>query len=296
MLTETQVAVSVAWSEAPDPGDAALEAAAQAQAFLGGAPDAAVVFSAGPTKDALPRTVRGVLGPIPLAGCHAKGIITPEGVKDRGVAILALRAGDDLVTQTAASFEEADPWLASARVARLLLAGRPSRRRYPRGLALLFEDRWPAEPERWGEASKGWKEYIGSRVKTVGVVGQGPIYLNSSARAGGLSALLIESAAPIGVGVGMTAHPDGLRQAAREAVAMAEFRLKGQPLVAGIMVVSAPRSQLDGLESLRDLLGHAGAPLIGCLSEAAIGPGSALTPSLQTESVVVALIGEGSQA
>jgi len=287
MLAELQASVSVAWADAPDLCDAVFDAATQAKAFLGGAPDAAVVFSAGPVENALPRMARELLGPIPLAGWHAKGIITSEGVKEPGVAILALRASDDLAAQSAASSQEADPRLASARVARLLLAGRPHRRRYPKGLGLLFGDR--SLGERWDQAAKGWRDYIGSRVKTVGVVGGGPIYVNSSAYASGLSALLIERAAPIGVGVGMAPRPDGWRQAMREAVAMAERRLKGQPFVAAFVAVSARESQLDELEIFHHLPGH---PIIGCISEAAIGPWPT-SPSLQ--SAVVVLIGEGPQ-
>ena len=196
MTTQLQIG----WSEHPDLLTAAREAATRAEIALGGTPDAALVLSAGGEDEALPRAVRDAFGHIPLGGCHAMGLFTEKGLIVNGVAILAVRS-EELDVQTVASAESGEhPWSASARAARLLLAGRPNRRRFPRGLGLLFGDLTLAE--HWGPILKGWREFMGTRLKTIGAVTHGPVYHAGTSHARALSVFLMEGTVPIGVGVG----------------------------------------------------------------------------------------------
>jgi len=389
-MAPTQMAVG--WSEHPDLRIAAREAATRAQVGLGGTPDAALVWSAGGEDLALPLVVREEFGKIPLAGCHVMGLITPGGLIVNGVGILAIRS-EDLDVQTVASSESGeDPWSVSARAARLLLAGRPNRRRFPRGLGLIFGDRGLAE--HWGPSVKGWRDFMGSRLKTIGAVTFGPVYNASASHTRALSVFLMEGTVPIGIGVGLGFHPlehtytvtkhDGCRvvelngqsaasvylsalpndspnlephdlalliarhplglsggeehwlirnvarierggllmttelpagsvvrvmagdpgrlgQAARDAAATALKKLDGRPALAGVMIMSASRYDLaqtlsvEESKIIHEVIGDA-TPMIGCLSEAEIGPISGTTPVLHMSSVVVVLFGEKSEA
>jgi len=385
-MATTQMAVG--WSKHPDLRTAAREAATRAQVGLGGTPDAALLLSAGGEHPALPLLVREEFGKIPLAGCHAMGLITPRGLSVNGVGILAIRS-EEFAVQTVASSESGeDRWLVSARAARLLLAGRPNRRRFPRGLGLIFGDRTVAE--HWGPTVKGWREFMGSRLKTVGAVTFGPVYNASTTQTRALAVLLMEGSVPIGVGVGLGFHPlehtytvtkhDGCRivelngqpaasvylsalphdsseldphdlslliarhplglsggeehwlirnvarverggllmttelsagsvvrvmagdpgrlsQAAGEAAATALKKLDGRPPLAGLMIMSASRYDLmqtlsvEESKIIHELIG-ANIPMIGCLSEAEIGPISGTLPALHMSSVIVVLFGE----
>jgi small ligand-binding sensory domain FIST len=87
-----------------------------------------------------------------------------------------------------------------------------------------------------------------------------------------------------------------LKQATHEAVNSALKRLDGRGPEAVIMIISASRYELttamglDEREIVQEMVGP-NTPLLGCVSEAEIGPITGTQPMLQTGSLVVALFG-----
>jgi len=126
-------------SQARDLVGAAHEAAHQAcEALRGGAPQGALIVSAGDPLQGAGSAAREVLGVIPVVGGGSAGLLTDSGVVSRGVAVVCFRSEEWVVQSACAGSTAVVPTAAADRVARLILSGRPNRRRYPRGLALAF--------------------------------------------------------------------------------------------------------------------------------------------------------------
>lgn len=263
-------------SQASDLGYAAREAARQARERLTGAPQAALILTAGEPLPMAGSVAREVLGPIPVAGSGSAGLLTDAGVLAHGVAIVCFRS-DDWVIQTACAGSTAQsPELAALRVGRLILSGRPNRRRFPRGVALAFVE--PQIMEHLGQLRDHWQELMGSRLRTVGSVippDQG-LYCGAVRCPGPLSVLCLEGPGPVGVGlagggsalteafVGNRAEefrrtlsdgtevrsvadgPAGAAQVAREAVITALKQLEGHPPRVLLVAESVERWAVGG--------------------------------------------------
>lgn len=190
-------------SQASDLADAIREAARQARGALrGGAPQGALVVSAGDPIPGAGSIAREVLGIVPVAGAGSAGLLTDAGIVSRGAAVVCFRSEDWVVQSACAGSGAVAPVAAADRVARLILSGRPNRRRYPRGVALAFGDRRAAQ----GAApfSNRWREIMGPKLKSVGsfVPDTQALYCGAVRDTGPLSVLCLEGPGPVGIGVG----------------------------------------------------------------------------------------------
>lgn len=191
-------------SQSQDLADAVREAAREARERLtGGNPHAALIVTAGQTLPVAGAIAREVLGPIPLAGGGSAGLLTDTGVVNQGVTIVCFRSEEWAMQSASAGGSAVAPDPALDRVARLILSGRPNRRRYPRGLAVAFGD--CRLTEGVGRLSARWREFMGPKLKSVGSLSadaQG-IYCNGIEDPGPVSVLCLEGPEPVGVGVGL---------------------------------------------------------------------------------------------
>src|SRR2546428_1945896 len=114
---------------------AAVRATAMARSGLHGtAPDLVLLVTAGvPAQDVVPM-IRGVLGPVGVAGGATSAILTHNGAVTAGALVVCLTNGEGAVSGVAAAGGR-DLTEAGEGAARLLLAGSPFRMRDPRGLA-----------------------------------------------------------------------------------------------------------------------------------------------------------------
>ena len=117
---------------------AAVRATAMARTGLHGAsPDLVLLVTAGvPAQDVVP-LIRGVLGPVGVAGGATSAILTHNGAVTAGALVICLANGEGAVSGVAAAGGH-DLTEAGQGAARLILAGWPFRMRYPRGLGLAF--------------------------------------------------------------------------------------------------------------------------------------------------------------
>jgi hypothetical protein len=148
--------IGIAISRQPGFIAAAAEAARQCRAKIGvGAVHGALVLSAGGSEPALGSVVREVLGPVPVADGSTLGLLTEDGLVNEGVAVVGF-SSEEWGIQAACSGPSAlDPDSAVSRVSRLILSGRPNRRRFPRGIAFIFLDQMFARRPLFGFAAGG---------------------------------------------------------------------------------------------------------------------------------------------
>ena len=216
-------------SEAQDLFEATREAARQARERLpGGSPQAALIVTAGEPVPMAGAIAREVLGPIPVAGGGSAGLLTDGGVAPRGVAVMCFRSEDWAIQSACAGSTALDPVRAVDRVTRLILSGRPNRRRYPRGVALAFGDSRAALGA--GPLASRWREMMGPKLKTVGSLAsdEGALYCGAVHDPGPLSVLCLEGPASVGVGVGLGWTPLSLTCAVTRADGCLVHELDGR--------------------------------------------------------------------
>lgn len=300
---------SVGLSQARDLVEATREAARQArQGLTGGPPQAALIVTAGDPLPMAGNIAREVLGPIPIAGGGSAGLISDAGILRHGVAVVCFRSDDWVIQSACAGPAALAPSLAADRAARLILAGRPNRRRYPRGVALAFADFRATDGA--GSLAGRWRQIMGPRLKGVGSVipeGQG-LYCGAVPEPGPLSVLCLEGPGPVGIEwtsmrlggeppMGaevhlMAAGGNGLQQAARDAAVTAVKRLEGQPPRGLLAVESAARwavqedTALREWEAVREQVPPE-TPCLGWLTAAELVFGGGGQFALQQESVAI---------
>lgn len=217
-------------SAAGDLSQAALEAARQARERLtGGAPHAALIVTAGEPLPMAGAVAREALGPIPVVGGGSAGLLTDAGVIPHGAAVVCFRSDEWTIQSACAGSGAVAPVQAADRVARLILSGRPNRRRYPRGVALAFGDCRVAEGA--GPLASRWREVMGPKLKSVGSLrsdAQG-LYCGAVRDPGPLSVLCLEGPAPVGVGVGLGWAPLSLTCTATRTEGRLVHELNGRP-------------------------------------------------------------------
>ncbi|HWM78116.1 MAG TPA: hypothetical protein VNS56_11105, partial [Methylomirabilota bacterium] len=115
-----------------------MRATAMARSGLHGtSPDLVLLVTAGvPAQDVVPM-IRGVLGPVGVAGGATSAILTHNGAVTAGALVVCLTNSEGAVSGVAAAGGR-DLTEAGQGAARLILAGWPFRMRYPRGLGLAF--------------------------------------------------------------------------------------------------------------------------------------------------------------
>jgi hypothetical protein len=129
-------------------------------------------------------------------------------------------------------------------VARLILSGRPNRRRYPRGVAFAFGDSRVADGA--DQLTTRWREIMGTRLKNVGGLpaeARG-LYCDAVEDPGPLSVLCLEGPGPVGVGVGLGWAPLTLTRMATRTEGCLLHELDGRP-AARVYTESIPGSAED---------------------------------------------------
>lgn len=235
----------VGLNQSSDLTAAIRQAAQEARDRLsGGSPHAALVVTAG---EALPRAgaiAREVLGPIPIAGGASAGLLTDTGLVSHGVAVVCFRSEEWAIQSACAGSRAIAPVQAADRVARLILSGRPNRRRYPRGVAFAFGDSRVADGA--DQLTTRWREIMGTRLKNVGGLpaeARG-LYCDAVEDPGPLSVLCLEGPEPVGVGVGLGWAPLTLTRMATRTEGCLLHELDGRP-AARVYAESIPGSAQD---------------------------------------------------
>jgi len=232
-------------SQAGDLFEATREAARQArEALRGGPPQGAIVVSAGDPLSGAGSIAREVLGVIPVVGGGTAGLLTDAGMVSRGVAVACFRSEEWVVQSACAGSTAFAPAAAADRVARLILSGRPNRRRYPRGLALAFGDGRAAH----GAApfSNRWREIMGPKLKSVGslIPDTQALYCGAVRDAGPVSVLCLEGPGPVGIGVGLGWAPLTVTWVATRTEGSLVHELDGRP-AAEVYAEGLPGSTQD---------------------------------------------------
>ena len=157
--------VGVAARRSPDTLKAALAAASAANGELDGAsPALVIVVTTAPPNGDLVRAIRGVLGPVGIAGGVTRALLTADGVLTEGALVICVGRGDGATTGVAATHGKTLTDAAQA-AGRLMLAGWPFRERYPRGVGLAFTAQGTGAPA--GSFLTPWRELVGPKMRTL---------------------------------------------------------------------------------------------------------------------------------
>ena len=192
-----QVAIGV--EEGPDALGAALAAATAARHGLAGAAVhlAIVVTTAAPRGD-LVAAMQGLLGPVNVTGGVTAGLLTDRGLVTEGALVIGVSNVDGATTGVAATSGRALDDAAQA-AARLVLAGSPSRGRYPRGVSFAFA------AQGSGPAASGflspWRELMGAKMRTVCGTMSSPVVFGASATPPLASVACLEASYALGLGL-----------------------------------------------------------------------------------------------
>lgn len=230
--------------QARDLVDAIREAARQAREALRGAPQGALVVSAGDPIPGAGGMAREVLGCIPVVGGGSAGLLTDSGVVSHGVAVVCFRSEEWVVQSACAGSAAIAPVAAADRVARLILSGRPNRRRYPRGVALAFGDSRAAQGA--GPFASRWREIMGPKLKSVvSLIPEAQtLYCGAVRDTGPVSVLCLEGPGPVGIGVGSGWTPLSLTCTATRTEGSLVHELDGRP-AAEVYAEAQPGSPQD---------------------------------------------------
>ena len=294
--------IGVGVVEGTDALDAIVAAANAARADLDGAPPhlAIVVATATPRGD-VSRAVRGVLGPVGVAGGVTSGLLTDHGVISQGALVLCFSNAEGAVSGVAATSGRRLADSAQA-AARLVLAGWPFRGRYPRGVAVAFTAHGAGAPA--SGFLTPWRELMGPKMRTVcGVMTASELFGASSA-APLASVGCLEAPYLMGLGVadsgGEAAEPDALVHGSVEATRTALKWLEGRPTRVALVLESTARFRKLGAaasrewaairEEIREHDGHGGAPCVGWLCDEVAAYGRGIHPvDVQGAMAVMAL-------
>lgn len=281
----------------------ALQDAAEAARRSGGdAPKAALVLVAGAGQtEALATAARESLPRIPLVGGLVAGILTDGSVLTSGAGVLCFYG--DVVPTIASGGRVAGLSAATERAGRLILAGAPDRRHYPRGLALAFSR--PGAASFTEEFLVRWRALAGPKLRTIfSATSSDPLCGSGLEAPGELAVLSLEGAYQSGIGVAAgfvpgESIPDAatLVHGAADAATTAVKRLEGHPVRVALIAESAVRhaalgaAARDEWTAMREQIGP-DVPCLGWLTRAECGYGRGVTASGETGSVVVAALGD----
>ena len=282
--------VGVGVSRAGDALDAIVAAANAARADLDGAPPhlAIVVATSTPRGD-VSRAVRGVLGPVGVAGGVTSALLTDSGVITQGAFVLCFSNAEGAVSGVAATSGRRLADSAQA-AARLVLAGWPFRGRYPRGVTLAFTAHGAGAPA--SGFLTPWRELMGPKMRTVcGTMTASELFGASSA-APLASVGCLEAPYLMGLGLadggGDSAESAALIQGSVEATRTALKWLEARPTRVVLVLESTARFRRLGADAAREWAaireeirqhdGHVGAPCIGWLCDEVAAHGRGIHP------------------
>ena len=280
---------------------AAVRATAMARTGLHGAsPDLVLLVTAGvPAQDVVP-LIRGVLGPVGVAGGATSAILTHNGAVTAGALVICLANGEGAVSGVAAAGGN-DLTEAGQGAARLILAGWPFRMRYPRGLGLAFvKPGFGAPAEAFLQP---WRVLMGPKMRTVCSVLSAPRVYGASTGEPLASAACLEAAYSTGLGYaegfdGRSA-PDShtLIQGSVDATLTALKRLEGDGARLLLVIESTARHRALGAAAADEWAAIKGTidsrtPCVGWLCDHVAAYGRGVRPVDAHGSLVVVALGD----
>jgi len=265
----------VGLSRHPDAQQAGSDAAAQATTGLGGPADLIIAFiTERYDQGAVLQAIRSETDSVRLLGCAAGGLVTPHGLDSSGVAIMALRSED---LRIAMAMEAAHPMPdqtgeAIAETLARQVATSGARDEY--GIALTLINHSNCDPT---QVVRNIVDGLGPIYPLVGGVsaganvaldaGQGAqaVEIGRSLQSNTVSAVLLRSPVPIGVGVGHGFKPAGRPLVATRSAGNLVYELNGQPAFEAYWKIWGDElPQADSPELSATLKGHPlGLPQIG---------------------------------
>jgi hypothetical protein len=296
--------IGIGVEQARDPLDAVLAAANTAHADLEGAvPHVAIVVTTAPPSGDVVRTVRGVLGPVGVAGGVAAGLLTDHGLVTDAALVLCVSNAESGASGVATTGGRRLSDAAQA-AARLVLAGWPFRGRYPRGLSIAFAAHASDAPA--AGFLTPWRELMGPKMRTVcGTMAQ-PVVFGTSSASALASVASIEGAYLMGLGLadGTATDPDVLIHGSVDATRTALKWLEGRPARLVLTLESVARYRALGSHAAREwaairdqMREHdpAGGPCVGWLCDDVAGYGRGVHPVDVPNALVVAALGDPSR-
>jgi hypothetical protein len=298
----SRLEVSIGISVDSDPDVAIGEAAGRAGRRLGGgAPDFALVVTAGPAARDAVGALREVLGHVSVAGGAATALLTDHGLMKEGALVVCVANADGAASGVAATAGR-DLRESGQAAARLVLAGWPFRARYPRGMAFAF-----ARPDG-GDAAQtflaSWRDFMGPKMRTVcTALGGGAAYGRGSATPLA-SVACVEAPYASGIGYtdaapadGVAPTPELLVHGAADAMLTAVKRLEGRPARLVLAIESAERHRLLGASfpqewaAMRSQLDDR-TPCIGWVASHVAAYGRGVQPTSAPGALVVVTLGD----
>ncbi len=280
---------------------AAVRATAMARSGLHGtSPDLVLLVTAGvPAQDVVPM-IRGVLGPVGVAGGATSAILTHNGAVTAGALVVCLTNSEGAVSGVAAAGGR-DLTEAGQGAARLILAGWPFRMRYPRGLGLAFVKPGFGTP---AEAFlQPWRVLMGPKMRTVCSVLSSPVVYGASSSEPLASAACLEAAYSTGLGYAQGFEPrsapdlETLIQGSVDATRTALKRLEGDGARLVLVIESSARHQALGRAAAEEWSAikseiDSRTPCVGWLCDHVAGYGRGVRPVDAYGSLVVVALGD----
>jgi hypothetical protein len=280
---------------------AAVRATAMARSGLHGtSPDLVLLVTAGvPAQDVVPM-IRGVLGPVGVAGGATSAILTHNGAVTAGALVVCLTNGEGAVSGVAAAGGR-DLTEGGQGVARLILAGWPFRMRYPRGLGIAFvKPGFGAPAEAFLQP---WRVLMGPKMRTVCSVLSSPVVYGAACAEPLASAACLEAPYSTGLGYadGFEAHsaPDSetLIQGSVDAMRTALKRLEGDGARLVLVIESSARHLALGRAAAEEWSAiksevDSRTPCVGWLCDQVAGYGRGVRPVDAHGSLVVVALGD----
>jgi hypothetical protein len=229
----------VGLSRHPDARQAGSDAAAQALIELGGPADLIIAFiSERYDQGAVLQAIRSETDAAPLFGCAAGGIVTRHGLDSDGVAIMALRSEDLRIAMAMEAAHPVPDRTGEANAETLAQQVATSDAEHEYGIALTLINPFNCDPT---QVVRNIVDGLGPICPLAGAVsagvnvaldaGQGApaIEIGPSLQSNALSAVLLRSPVPIGVGVSHGFKPTGRPLVVTRSAGNLVYELNGQP-------------------------------------------------------------------
>jgi hypothetical protein len=296
--------VGVGVERGVDAMDTLLAAATMAHADLDGAtPHMAVAVTTAPPRGDVVRAIRGVLGPVGVAGGVSGGLLTDHGLVTEGSLVLCVSNAEGATSGVAATTGKRVADAAQA-AARLVLAGWPFRGRYPRGIGLAFTAHATGAPAAGFLAP--WRELMGPKMRTIGGTMMGDVFgavtTPPLASVGCLEATYLMG---LGLADGTAEDPDVMIHSSVDATRTALKWLESHPARLVLALEGAARYRALGgaasrewaaiREQVREHDGSSAGKCIGWLCEEVAAYGRGLHPVDVPGALVIAALGDSSR-
>jgi hypothetical protein len=233
------VIAKVGLSRHPDAQQAGSDAAAQALVELGSPADLIIAFVAERyDQGAVLQAIRSETNAAPLFGGAAGGVITPQSIDRDGVAVMALRSEDLRIAMAVEGAHPVPGRTGEAIAETLALQAAMSSAEDEYSVALTLINSFNCEP---AQVVSNIVDGLGPLCPLAGAVSTGvnialdagqetqPTEIGPSLQANAVSAALLRSPVPIGIGVGHGFKPTGRPLVVTRSVGNLVYELNGQP-------------------------------------------------------------------